>query len=397
MANLNSTIINGKLSVSDSVSVGGVQVSSQNIKIRGTTTANPTQGQGAPGIEFTNEDDTQNVTLAFDDYDSYKSPAGLTLSGNQGNEYLIAPRFIKTGASANDILLGDGSTLSVDDCGGKVDTLNYTRDGQHWNQIAAVTIGSDDLNQSEWLRKAYVCSAYGEGYSALRVYLGTFEIYAYKGGTNIQAGVRWIRIGAGNPDNIRYKREGNKFFVYYYHDLFDDVISFVREFQAHMSLSLGPDTALPSGCQKAEWLNLTQGGLTLTNKIVGTEAQFQLVSTNHEASINYHNTSGTTWIVGTGCGGPTYAHHFSFWDGAMVAASLAPGGVWTVSNSVQTNKLNDINGNNYLLSDQNVCEIGRSAIYLHLYSSRVPHWFKNGEDKGALALQRADDVFYEAI
>lgn len=67
---------------------------------------------GAPGIEFINSDNTQMVTMAFDDFDSYQYPAGLTLSGNQGNEYFKAPKFIKTGASANDILLGDGSTLS---------------------------------------------------------------------------------------------------------------------------------------------------------------------------------------------------------------------------------------------------------------------------------------------
>lgn len=44
-----------------------------------------------PKLEFKNVDGSQNISLTFTDYDAVQAPASLTLNGNQGNEYFIAP------------------------------------------------------------------------------------------------------------------------------------------------------------------------------------------------------------------------------------------------------------------------------------------------------------------
>lgn len=44
-----------------------------------------------PKIVFKNIDGSQNISLTFTDYDAVQAPASLTLNGNQGNEYFIAP------------------------------------------------------------------------------------------------------------------------------------------------------------------------------------------------------------------------------------------------------------------------------------------------------------------
>lgn len=52
-----------------------------------------------PSIVFTNAGDgtgTQQVWIKYSDFDSYKVPAGLTICGNQGKEYLIVDGDIKS-------------------------------------------------------------------------------------------------------------------------------------------------------------------------------------------------------------------------------------------------------------------------------------------------------------
>lgn len=44
-----------------------------------------------PKLEFKNVDGSQNISLTFTDYDAVQAPASLTLNGNKGNEYFIAP------------------------------------------------------------------------------------------------------------------------------------------------------------------------------------------------------------------------------------------------------------------------------------------------------------------
>jgi len=56
-----------------------------------------------------NTKDDQAVSLVYSDYDSYRAPAGLKLMGSQGNEWLEAPRFIKTGGTNSQFLMADGN------------------------------------------------------------------------------------------------------------------------------------------------------------------------------------------------------------------------------------------------------------------------------------------------
>lgn len=67
------------------------------IDLQGTTYASNTYADNNPKIRFKNEDASQNISLTFTDYDSVQSPASLTLNGNQGGEYFIAPNIKATG------------------------------------------------------------------------------------------------------------------------------------------------------------------------------------------------------------------------------------------------------------------------------------------------------------
>lgn len=55
-------------------------------------------GSNNPAIYFQNAEATQNLALIFTDYDSVQAPASLTLAGNQGGEYFIAPNLKATNA-----------------------------------------------------------------------------------------------------------------------------------------------------------------------------------------------------------------------------------------------------------------------------------------------------------
>lgn len=56
-----------------------------------------------PYIEFQNSGATQNGALVWSDYDSYQTPASLTLVGNQGAEYFIAPNIKATSKFYGDL------------------------------------------------------------------------------------------------------------------------------------------------------------------------------------------------------------------------------------------------------------------------------------------------------
>jgi hypothetical protein len=82
---------------SNPVSSGGVYEAihsgsgGSNIDLQGTTYSSNTYADDNPKIRFKNEDASQNISLTFTDYDAVQSPASLTLNGNQGGEYFIAP------------------------------------------------------------------------------------------------------------------------------------------------------------------------------------------------------------------------------------------------------------------------------------------------------------------
>ena len=57
-------------------------------------------GATNPTITFKNSDGSQNCSLIYTDHDTVRAPAGITLIGNQGNEWFQAPRVF--GAVWND-------------------------------------------------------------------------------------------------------------------------------------------------------------------------------------------------------------------------------------------------------------------------------------------------------
>ncbi len=61
------------------------------LTIQGGTVSSNSYADTNPKIEFKNDDGSQNISLTFTDFDAVQAPASLTLNGNQGNEYFIAP------------------------------------------------------------------------------------------------------------------------------------------------------------------------------------------------------------------------------------------------------------------------------------------------------------------
>ena len=65
--------------------------------IQGETVDTNTYEDANPKLVFINSDGSQNASLTFTDYDSVQAPASVTLNGNQGGEYFIAPNIKATG------------------------------------------------------------------------------------------------------------------------------------------------------------------------------------------------------------------------------------------------------------------------------------------------------------
>ena len=85
---------------------GGTMIGS--IILKGSTSADMTDTNIHPRLRFDNSDSSQTVSFIFTDYDTYRTPAGIKLIGNQGNEWFEAPKLIKTGSSDSYVLLGGG-------------------------------------------------------------------------------------------------------------------------------------------------------------------------------------------------------------------------------------------------------------------------------------------------
>ena len=76
-----------------------------------TSDTNAYAGTG-PQIVFQNSNASQNIKLLFSDYDTVQSPASLTLVGNQGGEYFIAPN-IKATSKFYGNLEGNADTATL--------------------------------------------------------------------------------------------------------------------------------------------------------------------------------------------------------------------------------------------------------------------------------------------
>ena len=81
---------------SGNVIVGNSGVAGSRLTIRGDTVNSNSYTDTNPKLEFKNNDGSQNISLTFTDWDTVQAPASLTLNGNQGNEYFIAPNIKAT-------------------------------------------------------------------------------------------------------------------------------------------------------------------------------------------------------------------------------------------------------------------------------------------------------------
>ena len=88
---------NGKASIlclnnnGGDVQVGTSWVSGTKLIIQCKTVNSNSYTDTNPKLVFKNSDNSQNISLTFTDFDAVQAPASLTLNGNQGNEYFIAP------------------------------------------------------------------------------------------------------------------------------------------------------------------------------------------------------------------------------------------------------------------------------------------------------------------
>ena len=67
-----------------------------NLIIKRSTESSNAYGSANPTLSFYNSGASQNLSLVYSDYDSVQAPSSLTLIGNQGGEYFIAPNIKAT-------------------------------------------------------------------------------------------------------------------------------------------------------------------------------------------------------------------------------------------------------------------------------------------------------------
>ena len=102
--------------------------------IRGQTVDTNTYADTNPKLVFSNVDGSQNASLTFTDYDKVQAPASITLNGNQGGEYFIAPN-IKATDKFYGNLSGKADTAetadkAIQDGNGNVITSTYAKKGE---------------------------------------------------------------------------------------------------------------------------------------------------------------------------------------------------------------------------------------------------------------------------
>ena len=74
-----------------SVQIGSKNVTGSKLTIQGPCVSSNSYADANPKLVFMDDDGSQNISLTFTDFDAVQPPASLTLNGNQGNEYFIAP------------------------------------------------------------------------------------------------------------------------------------------------------------------------------------------------------------------------------------------------------------------------------------------------------------------
>ena len=73
------------------IQIGSGNTTGNKLTIRGLCVSSNSYTDANPKLVFMDDDGSQNISLTFTDFDAVQAPASLTLNGNQGNEYFIAP------------------------------------------------------------------------------------------------------------------------------------------------------------------------------------------------------------------------------------------------------------------------------------------------------------------
>ena len=73
------------------IQIGSGNATGNKLTIQGRCVSSNSYTDANPKLVFKNDNGGQNISLTFTDFDAVQAPASLTLNGNQGNEYFIAP------------------------------------------------------------------------------------------------------------------------------------------------------------------------------------------------------------------------------------------------------------------------------------------------------------------
>ena len=87
----------------NTITIGAADNTGSKITVKGITDDTNTYADTNPKLEFQNAGATENISLTFTDSDTVQSPASLTLNGNQGGEYFIAPNIKATSGFSGDL------------------------------------------------------------------------------------------------------------------------------------------------------------------------------------------------------------------------------------------------------------------------------------------------------
>jgi hypothetical protein len=147
---------------------GGGLASPGHIIIKGSTSNDMTYDGNVHGaLCFENSDSSQNIRFIFTDYDSYRSPAGIKLVGNQGGEWFeVGGQIYASGGYPVITSVADGNgypaLLTPSGTNNWIRVSNSSSYGLLPNQSGGAGSGHSYLGTSSWYFKyAYIDQIYG--------------------------------------------------------------------------------------------------------------------------------------------------------------------------------------------------------------------------------------------
>ena len=152
------------------------------IELQGQCAESVAYGSSSPHIRFYNDNASQNIDITFCDYDTVRAPAALSVHGNQGGEYLLAPNISAWDYTNNKWMAmlstwREGTTSTVGE--GRLIAGNGTKKGTAGNAKGLVEIYSEDVGCVFLVAPATITSAQS-GYAViLPSSAGTLELVGH--------------------------------------------------------------------------------------------------------------------------------------------------------------------------------------------------------------------------